>query len=565
MENTDYKDALVAATKSSAIISLAAGNKTTSGVTQEQQLVVNVKLLNSNLTQMSSSIKRIVGIFERVLVEKNKERYLKEEQIMEQRERLASIRVAREDSQPGMFGNLLKSFFTNPAIIAGFSGLAYLLLPKDVKDKIHAFFKGFASGVGGLENASTELKTALGIAAAGLGTYFGAKLLANIASALATTLALINVAATTIKKPFRGRSSRVVKGAVAVGALGAAGAAGATGFNFKESLPELPKDVAEVVQQSYTAMTGGEKTYPEGSSAGAAGATGAATTGGEDSTKSFIKENEGLSLVPYKDSLGLWHVGYGHLIGDGKTLPKEYNRKFTREEAEALFEKDYARHKKAAENIPNFNKLNDSGKTALIDLTYNMGPNWYKKWPRFTAAMEKGDINGAIASLERSKWYSQVGARAPKVISLLRSSSIETSTKPISIPAVESAPRPIPTETGAAEVSSFEGQPVTAKPTGKPDLSFLTGFLSVSREASKKLAEGEKPAFITAISNLGEKFREASESLDVPPETQDTNVINNFNNSRELSSRPDIAPPGIPSPSTDRGSLSERTKHQTAQ
>lgn len=134
----------------------------------------------------------------------------------------------------------------------------------------------------------------------------------------------------------------------------------------------------------------------------------------------MIEQHEGKRYKPYKDSLGLWTVGVGHLIGDGKTLPPEMNRTFTEEEIQQMFVKDYMHHKNAAEKIPGYDNLNDNGKAGLIDLTFNMGPTWWKKWPRFTEAVKNGDVSSMVESLRNSKWYTQVGNRAEKVVSLIK-------------------------------------------------------------------------------------------------------------------------------------------------
>jgi len=137
-------------------------------------------------------------------------------------------------------------------------------------------------------------------------------------------------------------------------------------------------------------------------------------------SKSMIKRHEGVRNQPYKDSLGLWTVGVGHLIGDGKSLPAEWNRTFSDKEVDDLFSQDYNKHMKAAEQIPGYEKLNDKGKAALIDLTFNMGPTWYKKWPSFTKSLASGDVEGAAKNLETSKWYTQVGKRAPEIVAMIR-------------------------------------------------------------------------------------------------------------------------------------------------
>jgi lysozyme len=143
----------------------------------------------------------------------------------------------------------------------------------------------------------------------------------------------------------------------------------------------------------------------------------------DEEIKAMIIKHEGKRNRPYQDSLGLWTVGIGHLIGDGKSLPPEMNREFSEEEIMAMFEKDYAHHRSAAMNIPGFGKLDGRGQGALTDLTFNMGPSWISKWPKLKKQLEEGDTQNAAKNLEQSKWYGQVGNRAPTIVSLLRDSS----------------------------------------------------------------------------------------------------------------------------------------------
>ena len=44
----------------------------------------------------------------------------------------------------------------------------------------------------------------------------------------------------------------------------------------------------------------------------------------------LIKHHEGVRSRPYRCAAGLWTVGVGHLIGDGKSLPESWNRLFTK-------------------------------------------------------------------------------------------------------------------------------------------------------------------------------------------------------------------------------------------
>jgi lysozyme len=166
-----------------------------------------------------------------------------------------------------------------------------------------------------------------------------------------------------------------------------------------------------------------------GAVGGALAAAGKAVSGSfgslGDWVMNMIAGHEGIRTKPYKDSVGKWTIGVGHLIGDGSTLPAAYNREFSKAEIMKLYQQDYDKHKQAASGIPGFNKLNDKGQGALVDMTFNMGPSWYKKWPHFTASMAAGDIDGAASQLESSKWSGQVGRRAKDDISLLRQGKLQ--------------------------------------------------------------------------------------------------------------------------------------------
>ena len=144
----------------------------------------------------------------------------------------------------------------------------------------------------------------------------------------------------------------------------------------------------------------------------------------EDEIKKMIIAHEGIRNKPYKDSLGLWTVGVGHLIGDGKSLPPEWNREFSQEEIMKMFEDDYAHHRLAAQKIPGFGKLGTSGQGALTDLTFNMGPSWIQKWPKLKEQLANSDLAGAASNLEGSKWYGQVKSRGPTIVGLLKDSAI---------------------------------------------------------------------------------------------------------------------------------------------
>lgn len=87
----------------------------------------------------------------------------------------------------------------------------------------------------------------------------------------------------------------------------------------------------------------------------------------------LIKHFEGVRFKPYRDVIGLWTVGAGHLIGDGKQLPDAYNRTFTSEEVDALLRKDLLRFEIGLSRLLPKLSLRQNEYDALISFVFNLG------------------------------------------------------------------------------------------------------------------------------------------------------------------------------------------------
>jgi GH24 family phage-related lysozyme (muramidase) len=230
-----------------------------------------------------------------------------------------------------------------------------------------------------------------------------------------------------------------------------------------------------------------------------------------DIAKPMIERHEGRRNRPYKDSKGLWTVGVGHLIGDGKTLPPEMNRDFSDKEVDDIFAKDYEHHEKAAKRIPGYEKVSGPGQASLIDLTFNMGPSWYKKWPTFTEQIKNGDIEGASSNLEGSAWYKQVGRRGPDVVNTLRSGKSasaepaggnKTWAKPVSPP-----PSAVPTESKPATASGGDGAKTWAKPTSPMPAGQPSDLASATQVQSGVEIKGIQPTLAGRVAAAAADFK----------------------------------------------------------
>jgi lysozyme len=87
----------------------------------------------------------------------------------------------------------------------------------------------------------------------------------------------------------------------------------------------------------------------------------------------LIKHHEGVRNKPYKCPAGLWTVGVGHLIGDGKTLPASWNKTFTNEEIDGILAADLRRFELGIHKmLPNVS-LRQHEFDAILSWCFNLG------------------------------------------------------------------------------------------------------------------------------------------------------------------------------------------------
>jgi lysozyme len=124
----------------------------------------------------------------------------------------------------------------------------------------------------------------------------------------------------------------------------------------------------------------------------------------------LIKHHEGVRNRPYKCPAGLWTVGVGHLIGDGKSLPADYNRTFTTEEIDGLLKSDLRRFELGLHRmLPNM-PLRQGEFDALISFCFNLGLGCFQR-STVRQALLRGDKKAAMESLVK---YCRAGVKILK-------------------------------------------------------------------------------------------------------------------------------------------------------
>lgn len=109
--------------------------------------------------------------------------------------------------------------------------------------------------------------------------------------------------------------------------------------------------------------------------------------------KNFIGKKEALRTNAYKDTGGVWTIGYGHTgdVQEGDVISKD--------EAERLYEQDFYRHANVLRNVKV--KLNSNEKAALASLAFNIGENAFKN-STLLKKLNQGDKKGAADEFD--KW-----------------------------------------------------------------------------------------------------------------------------------------------------------------
>jgi len=108
----------------------------------------------------------------------------------------------------------------------------------------------------------------------------------------------------------------------------------------------------------------------------------------------LIKHYEGFYSKPYRCPAGLWTIGYGHVINDGRNLPIDCNRVFLKDEIDALLIADLKRFERGVTLYCPV-QLTQNQFDALISFSFNLGLGTLQR-STVRQKINRGDFKGAV-------------------------------------------------------------------------------------------------------------------------------------------------------------------------
>tara|TARA_B100000575_G_C22951340_1_gene550193 strand:- start:57 stop:485 length:429 start_codon:yes stop_codon:yes gene_type:complete len=130
--------------------------------------------------------------------------------------------------------------------------------------------------------------------------------------------------------------------------------------------------------------------------------------------KTRIKKNEGYSNKPYRDQLGFYTIGYGHLIK--RKEHKYFTNTFEKRHFKTVFETDFK--KALTQYFTQFYKKNHDklDKELLIEMIYQLGPKGVSKFKRMLFFLNSKQKYMTCLEMIDSLWYKQTPKRVDNLI-----------------------------------------------------------------------------------------------------------------------------------------------------
>jgi lysozyme len=129
----------------------------------------------------------------------------------------------------------------------------------------------------------------------------------------------------------------------------------------------------------------------------------------------LIKRYEGCRLTAYRDTLGFWTAGWGHLLAQDTDWE---GVQFPQAQVDAWLDRDIDHACTLASSFPHWSGLNEVRQAVLTSMCFQLGDKPLY-WPHFMLALENKDYSAAAAEGLDSLWAQQTPQRAREEMSML--------------------------------------------------------------------------------------------------------------------------------------------------
>ncbi len=145
----------------------------------------------------------------------------------------------------------------------------------------------------------------------------------------------------------------------------------------------------------------------------------------EELLKQELRADEGERLIAYKDHLGYFTIGVGHLIDPMRGanpapfgIDLRHGTPITRAQSALLLDQDIKAKAAGLDAVaPWWRSLSDNRQRVIMNLAFQLGVAGLMGFKKAMAAMKAGDYKRAAAELADSKWAKQdTPARAKRLI-----------------------------------------------------------------------------------------------------------------------------------------------------
>lgn len=133
-----------------------------------------------------------------------------------------------------------------------------------------------------------------------------------------------------------------------------------------------------------------------------------------------FKREEGWRNKAYRDHLGYWTIGCGHLIT--KDLKADHSKLvWTDQQIIDQLQKDINNAVAGAKRIfPNFDSYSFNRRLALVDMVYQMGEAGVRGFVNSVRLVKEEQWAKAADNMLKSKWARQTSARAKRTTDKIR-------------------------------------------------------------------------------------------------------------------------------------------------